>query len=760
VAGDQNKFQTAMMHADRFNQEGKWTEALRAYRFAIAEFPNNPAAIIGFGKAALSSGNTDLARKAFVQVLKINPTNLKALSNMGDIQERAGQLDAAAETYLKMGNVYASRNDLDTAIDSWIRATRLASGQVDAYRKLADALVQQGKIRPAAREFLTLAAVHQRRRNMEQALENIEMAAELLAGDPGVIAAFEAMQTGNPIQPNKISDTPPPPSEIRVDITDQFGDEDDPFGLDDLFGTDDEEVGSPPAVVLVESAWQGGMQQLANLVFEGGDEPGSMLIMQAIDLQSRDDVVEAIKNYQQAIDSGANHAALYFNLGLLYRQQGQLNEAAKMLKVAAQDDNYNVSSHFALGETYQASHDLNSAVEHFVEALKLIDMPTLSGQRSYEVAQTYSTLTDRYDTQSDPEKTSQFITALQNFFSDPEWEKKVYQARQRMNRISNEGHTMSLAEYLETPETEVVVTTLATTGDYMSRNMLLTASEECLRAIQQAPSFLPLHNRLADILLKQKCTDEAITKYLHISRVFQMRGQPDQTVSIYHKILNLAPMDVTVRSKLIDMYISFDDIPQALEQYLILADSYYQLAQVDRALEKYNEALRLDTDSDDVNRLKVEALTRMADIYSQRFDWAGASSAYEALLQINPTDEHTLRELIDLYYKQNKTKEATNALDNILAVYQRQSPLQALALLKEFSSIYPDNMFLRQRLAVAYAQSNMTREAIAEYDKLGEMQMENGLREQAIQTIQAIINLGPDDLEGYRRLLAQIGGGT
>jgi tetratricopeptide (TPR) repeat protein len=272
--------------------------------------------------------------------------------------------------------------------------------------------------------------------------------------------------------------------------------------------------------------------------------------------------------------------------------------------------------------------------------------------------------------------------------------------------------------------------------------------------------MLPLHNRLADILLKQKCTDEAITKYLHISRVFQMRGQPDQTVSIYHKILNLAPMDVTVRSKLIDMYISFDDIPQALEQYLILADSYYQLAQVDRALEKYNEALRLDTDSDDVNRLKVEALTRMADIYSQRFDWAGASSAYEALLQINPTDEHTLRELIDLYYKQNKTKEATNALDNILAVYQRQSPLQALALLKEFSSIYPDNMFLRQRLAVAYAQSNMTREAIAEYDKLGEMQMENGLREQAIQTIQAIINLGPDDLEGYRRLLAQIGGGT
>jgi hypothetical protein len=81
-------------------------------------------------------------------------------------------------------------------------------------------------------------------------------------------------------------------------------------------------------------------------------------------------------------------------------------------------------------------------------------------------------------------------------------------------------------------------------------------------------------------------------------------------------------------------------------------------------------------------------------------------------------------------------------------------------LLKELTSLYPDDMFLRQRLAVAFAQNGMTREAIKEYDTLGEMQLENGLRSQAMQTIQAIINLGPDDLEGYRRLLTQISGGA
>ena len=219
-------------------------------------------------------------------------------------------------------------------------------------------------------------------------------------------------------------------------------------------------------------------------------------------------------------------------------------------------------------------------------------------------------------------------------------------------------------------------------------------------------------------------------------------------------------MDVTVRSKLIDMYISQDDLPQALEQYLILADSYYQLAQVDRALEKYNEAIRLSLNSENGLQWQKNALLRVADIYNQRFDWAGATAAYEQLLELDPSDETTILKLIDLYFKQNKRNEAITALEMILKTYQRQNPIKGLELLKDLSSTYPDDMMLRQQLAVAYAQNNMTREAIAEYDALGEMQMEKGLRDQAIQTIQAIINLGPDDVEGYRRLLGQISGGA
>ncbi len=80
-------------------------------------------------------------------------------------------------------------------------------------------------------------------------------------------------------------------------------------------------------------------------------------------------------------------------------------------------------------------------------------------------------------------------------------------------------------------------------------------------------------------------------------------------------------------------------------------------------------------------------------------------------------------------------------------------------MLQEAVQVRPEEMGLRSRLAATYARQGMTRDAIAEYDALGEMQLEAGLREDAARTIQTIISLGPDDVEGYRRLFSQIKGG-
>ncbi|NJN93302.1 MAG: tetratricopeptide repeat protein [Anaerolineales bacterium] len=180
MAGDQNKFQTAMIHAERFSDQGNWAEAIKAYRFALAEFPNNEAAIMGFGQANAAVGQTEIAWKSFQQVLKINPGNYQALGYIGEIQEQMGQVEAAAETYLRVGNVFAARHDFEAAIEVWLRAIELVPDKIDAHQKVAQALAQQGQPRLAARQYLAVAAVFQRRGDDAAALQHIQEAQTLL----------------------------------------------------------------------------------------------------------------------------------------------------------------------------------------------------------------------------------------------------------------------------------------------------------------------------------------------------------------------------------------------------------------------------------------------------------------------------------------------------------------------------------------------------------------------------------------------------
>jgi len=777
VAGDRKKFQVAMTHAQRFREQEDWTGAAKAYRFALAEFPNDQAAIIGFGQASLSAGKVDLARKAFQQALRLNPSNFQVLHYMAEIQEQMGQLDEAAETHLRVGNILASQNDLDTAIESWMFALNLVPDHVDAHHKLAQGLASQGKSREAARQFLTLGAIYQRRDNPDQTKTQIQEARALIGDEPGITAALDALAQGVAIDPDLIGDMPPPADPADTDRMFDLSDFTQTYHEDDLFEDEGdpfalwEEQEEQPQGGLIEFAQQNALTELANVVFEEDDAGAftttiprdelNMLIIQAVDFQTQDDLPQAVDNYRQVVKAGMSNGAVLFNLGLLSKEVGQYDEAAKMLKASAQSENYGLPSHFALGQTYHAVGDLETALRHFIEAVKLVDTATIDQLKAREVAQHYETLADNYLAEGDEKKITAFINSLEGFFSRPDWENKVFEARQRMDSVAENGSGMTLAEYLETVETEVVITSLAMTQEYMRRNLLMTASEECLQAIQKVPSSLLLHVRLADILIKQDQSDAAITKYLTVAKVYLIRNQLDKAINIYQKILRLAPMDVTVRSKLIDLYISSKNIEQALDEYLILANSYYQLAQVDRALEKYNEALRLTTSLENADPWKVEILGQIGDIYNQRFDWTRAATAFEELLQINPHDERILRQQVDLYFKQRKMDQAIEVLDRLLNVYQqREQPELPLDLLKELVVNYPEEMYLRQKLAEAYIQNRMKQSAIAELDALGEMQLEKGLRGEATRTIETILELQPEDVEGYRRLLAQIGGGA
>jgi DNA-binding SARP family transcriptional activator len=81
---------------------------------------------------------------------------------------------------------------------------------------------------------------------------------------------------------------------------------------------------------------------------------------------------------------------------------------------------------------------------------------------------------------------------------------------------------------------------------------------------------------------------------------------------------------------------------------------------------------------------------------------------------------------------------------------------EALAYLEELAREHPGKQALHTRLAEAYRAAGRTADAIAQYDALGEIQLDAGQINDAIVTIRTIITLGPPGLEGYQELLRNL----
>jgi tetratricopeptide (TPR) repeat protein len=221
----------------------------------------------------------------------------------------------------------------------------------------------------------------------------------------------------------------------------------------------------------------------------------------------------------------------------------------------------------------------------------------------------------------------------------------------------------------------------------------------------------------------------------------------------------MAPMDVKVRSQLIDMLISYGQIDRALEQYLQLADTYYQLADPDKARDVYQDALKLAPRGSPKRNWPVQVLHKLGDIHVQRIDWRRALPVYEQIKSISPGDERARVALVDLYFKTNQAQRAIKEVDELLAGYKSSGKTdKIIPILDDQVRAHPTDMALRARLAQAYIEGRQIAEGIQQLDALGDLQINAGQKREAVATIRAIIALNPLNVADYRQLLAQIEG--
>src|SRR5207249_7461836 len=113
----------------------------------------------------------------------------------------------------------------------------------------------------------------------------------------------------------------------------------------------------------------------------------------------------------------------------------------------------------------------------------------------------------------------------------------------------------------------------------------------------------------------------------------------------------LSPLDVSMRSWLIELLVEQHKVNEALQQFFDLAETYYQLADLESAHRTYSDALILAQQNSASAEWNVKLLHKLGDIDLQRLNWHEAQHVYEQIKALAPDDGAARATLIDLLFR-------------------------------------------------------------------------------------------------------------
>jgi len=737
--GNQNSYEQAMNAGHNAAWDQEWQLAVAAYGRAIREFPEDPEAHIHLGLGLAEIGRLEDALKVYSRAYTLSQkTDPIPLEKSADVLEKMGRLREAAQQYANVAEVYLGQRDLDKAISNWERATRLTPGLIPIHIKLAQAYERIGDKKKAIFEYLTLAYNFKRVNDIDKATKVSQRALRLDKNNAQILNTLRLLETDGDILP--------PPGDVTAR---PVKDEDDEGSKDDL--SDDDPAG--PLGEAVNYA----LSALAIYIMESAD--GMKIAadtLQAMEAQRQKMYETAIAAYQRA-DARLRHPTIKMNLGAMLLAQNRPADAIKAMSEAMNHPQTAAGAYQGLGKAYLALKKPKQGVRFLLQAIQAVD-PTPPSTADLPEPTIFELLIDVLDETPD-DKLIAVGGRLAASMEGKTWKEKLVDLRRQLEETHREQSMKGVIDFLIAADSDQLARSVSLIDKYMRTGMLTLAMDEAHHAVEGSAFYLPLHVRMAEIMMREGRVRSAISKYNIVARAYMARGENERAATILHNILELAPLDIQVRQSLIEILEEEENWEEALDQYIDLADTHHQLGNYDLSRDTYALSERMATRNNAKPEKMVHIKHRVADIDQMRLDVRKAIKGYEEIILLAPDDQRAHRMLVDLSYRQGNPVEGLRRLDKLLSIFARSKQVaKIIQLLEELVRLYPEDTGLRSRLAAIYRQLGRRKDAIVQLDALGEMQLTANMHKQAADTIRQIIALSPDNIEDYKRLLAQLGG--
>ncbi len=768
MAGNTERFQQAMNKGHSAAWDQAWNEAADFYRQALEEFPDNTKALTSLGLALYQLQANEEALKVYRQAAAISPSDPMPLEKVAEIYEKMNNLNQAAETLLAVAELYARARDINKAIEAWSNVIIIKPESVLARSRLALVYEHLGRKQQAVNEYLVVASLFQHGGEVHKAVQAVTHAIQLVPESAEANQALAMLKMGQllPKPPRARGMTGPLPTSAPQQI--EAPKEARDANLDPIAEAKHKALATLAGIVFEETSedqeTQAARRGLGAIVKGTGmlsvqsDHTKIMLhLSQAVDLQSRDETAKVVGELERAIEAGLDHAAAYYDLGLLLSSGERLESAARNLQRSVRHPDFAMGSRLLLGQIHEKMGRTKEATIEYLEALKIADSMLIPSGQADELRQLYEPIIEAQNIQSNTDVQKRLCENIAGLLIRSKWQEQVDRARQQLPKGGDGSPPMPLAEFLTEARSSQVVESIAHIHQMARAGQYRTAMEEAFHALQFAPTYLSLHIYMGDLLIQQNRIPEAVEKFTVVAQSYSVRGESKRSSDLLRRVIDLSPMDMRARNRLIEQLMAQGRPDEAIGEYLKLADVYYSLADLAMARKTYQLALKLAQEANVNKAWKVKVLHRMADIDLQSLDWRQALRVFEQIRNFQPDDEKARAASIDLNLRLGQEAQAMVELDNYAAflVNNKQSE-QALRFVEHFVSENTRLPGPRRRLADLLRQSGRIAEAIEQLDIAGDILLEKGDKASAIETVMAILALNPPNAIEYQAVLTRL----
>ncbi len=636
MAGNRGIYNAAMKRAQELAQKQQWSAALREYQRAAAEFPEDVDARLGIAAAYAGLQRWQEAQEVYRKLQQEAPEDPVILERLAESYVQGKDLTQAREVLLRLSDLHVLHRKLPQAIAVLERLEKLLPQDEEVLNRLASLYLRAGDRSSAVRAQTERVRLLFRQGRLDEAM---------VLGEETLKLAPDNRQVKELL------------FRLRREIAARKERGESPME-------------TAPAGVI--STYQ--LEEWAR---------------EATEHQERGDLEGAMRLYERAVQGGLRRADVLYSLGLLYKEAGRLQEAVDLLQGASGDDEFALSSHYALGECYRDLGQLDLAAQEFERAIHLVDLQSIGREAVEDLIQMYEAAADVHERRRDLARAASLYATLAGFLQSKRWKQgRTDEFRRRAQELTEqsmfeklrqlgtgilpaiegqvrgepteevaveeaapsippltEGTLRPITDFLRAagrPEAafpagapagapvtvkpleealaivppvpvQLPVRELDTSGlgesvqelvqasrIYLERGLFNAAIDACCEVIVQAPDYLPIHLRLAEIYERQDRPEMALAKYQALAQTYLAREEKEKAVEVYRAMLALSPDAVSTRSHLADLLLELGQTEEAVREKIQLAQSYFRLGQTGRAIETFREVRALAPEDKEV----------------------------------------------------------------------------------------------------------------------------------------------------------------